>query len=95
MKKATGALKDPYRQITIIDIMVSFKRIEEFKPHIAQTLVQVASAGMYIIARVCLIDGMNHFVFVTYRLLVATISIAPFAYFLERCVLISYLHVFL
>lgn len=64
--------------------MVSFKRIKEFNPHLSQILVQVAFAGMYIITRVSMIDGMNHFVFVTYRQVVATIFIAPFAYFLER-----------
>lgn len=64
--------------------MVSFKRFKEYEHHVTQILVQVAFAGMYIITRVSLIDGMNHFVFVTYRQFVATISIAPFAYFLER-----------
>jgi drug/metabolite transporter (DMT)-like permease len=64
--------------------MVSFKRIKEFNPHLSQILVQVAFAGMYIITRVSFIDGMNHFVFVTYRQIIATVSIAPFAYFLER-----------
>lgn len=64
--------------------MVSFKRIEKFKPHISQIMYQVAFAGMYIIARVSLINGMNHFVFMALRQIIATLAIAPFAYFLER-----------
>lgn len=47
-------------------------------------MYQVAFAGMYIIARVSLINGMNHFVFMALRQIIATLAIAPFAYFLER-----------
>ena len=39
---------------------------------------------MNIIARVALDEGLNHFVFVAYKEAVATMAIAPFAYFLER-----------
>jgi hypothetical protein len=65
--------------------MVSFQAIEKFKPHLSQLIVQVAFAGMYIIARAAFVDGMNHFTFVTYRQVVATLAITPFAYLLERC----------
>jgi drug/metabolite transporter (DMT)-like permease len=64
--------------------MVSFKGFEKFKPHISQIIYQIAFAGMYIIARVSLIDGMNHFVFMAFRQAIATLAIAPFAYVLER-----------
>jgi len=64
--------------------MVSFKGIEKFKPLISQIMYQIAFAGMYIIARVSLINGMNHFVFMALRQIIATVAIAPFAYFLER-----------
>lgn len=58
--------------------------MEKFKPYLAQVAVQVAYAGMNIITRVALVDGMNHFVFVTYRQIFATLAIAPLAYGLER-----------
>eukprot|EP00253_Pinus_taeda_P009598 PITA_09598 len=64
--------------------MLSLKGIEKLKPHLSQIIVQVAFAGMLIIARIVLIHGMNPFVFVTYRQIVATFAIAPFAYLLER-----------
>lgn len=56
----------------------------QFKPHIAQIAVQACLAGMNIITRVALDDGMSHFIFVAYTLAVATVAIAPFAYFLEK-----------
>ena len=40
-----------------------------------------------IIAMVPLDEGLNHFVFVTYKEVVATMAIAPFAYFLERYIM--------
>lgn len=64
--------------------MISLKGFEKFKPHISQIIYQIAFAGMYIIARVSLIDGMNHFVFMALRQVIATLVIAPFAYVLER-----------
>lgn len=64
--------------------MASFQPIEKLKPYLSQIIVQVASAGVYIMVRIALGDGMNHFVFVTYRQIFATITIAPLAYFSER-----------
>jgi drug/metabolite transporter (DMT)-like permease len=64
--------------------MVSFKGIDNFKPYLGQIIVQISFAGMYIIARVAFIDGMSRFVFVTYRQVIATLAIAPFAYLFER-----------
>ncbi|KAH9329006.1 hypothetical protein KI387_001114, partial [Taxus chinensis] len=39
---------------------------------------------MNILARLALKDGMSFFVLVTYRMAIATLAIAPFAYVLER-----------
>eukprot|EP00253_Pinus_taeda_P012049 PITA_12049 len=64
--------------------MVSVKGIHNFKPYLAQIVIQISFAGMYIIARLAFIDGMSRFVFVTYRQLTATLAIAPLAYLLER-----------
>lgn len=68
------------------DTMISKPKIkmEKFKPHLAQISVRVIYAGMNIITRIALVDGMNPYVLVTYRQVVATLAIAPFAYVLER-----------
>lgn len=58
--------------------------LASFKPHIAQLMVQVCYAGMNILTRLALEDGMNHFIFVCYRQAVASLVLSPFAYFLER-----------
>ncbi|XP_049403378.1 WAT1-related protein At1g09380-like isoform X2 [Solanum stenotomum] len=47
-------------------------------------IVQVAYAGMVIISKLVMDGGMNAFVQSAYRPIFATISIAPFAFFLER-----------
>lgn len=59
-----------------------------FKPHVAEIAVQVCLAGMNIITRVALDEGMSHFVFVAYTLAVATVVISPFAFFLERYLIV-------
>lgn len=54
------------------------------KPYLAMVCLQFGYAGMYIITMVSLKRGMNHWIFVVYRHVVATIVIAPFALVLER-----------
>ena len=71
-------------------IMVSFQGIQKLKPHLSQIIYQLLFAGMNILSRIALIHGMNSFVFVTYRHFIATLAIAPFAYFLERRALIFF-----
>lgn len=46
--------------------------------------LQFGYAGMNIITKVSLTNGMSHYVLVVYRHAVATIVIAPFAFFVER-----------
>lgn len=46
--------------------------------------LQFGSAGMYVITMDALNKGMSHYVFVVYRNVIATITLAPFAFFLER-----------
>ncbi|KAG9138723.1 hypothetical protein Leryth_021027 [Lithospermum erythrorhizon] len=53
-------------------------------PFLLMVIVQLGSAGMNIISKLAMDTGMNPFIHVAYRQLFATISIAPFAYFLER-----------
>jgi len=58
--------------------------LASFKPHIAILVDQACIAGLNIITRIALVNGMNHFVLVAYTQAVATMVIGPFAYFLER-----------
>lgn len=60
------------------------KLIEQSKPYVAMISLQFGYAGMNIISKVSLSGGMNHFVLVVYRHAVATIVLAPFAFFVER-----------
>ncbi|KAK7301343.1 hypothetical protein RJT34_12206 [Clitoria ternatea] len=46
--------------------------------------LQFGSAGMYLITMDALNKGMSHYVFVVYRNVIATLTLAPFAFFLER-----------
>ncbi|KAK8492311.1 hypothetical protein V6N13_110024 [Hibiscus sabdariffa] len=54
------------------------------KLYLAMVSLQFGYAGMYIISMVCLKHGMSNFILATYRHVVATIVIAPFAFVLER-----------
>jgi hypothetical protein len=58
--------------------------IEKSTPYIAMISLQFGYAGMSIISKVSLNRGMSHFVLVVYRQAVATVILAPFAFFLER-----------
>ncbi|KAK9068498.1 hypothetical protein SSX86_012612 [Deinandra increscens subsp. villosa] len=54
------------------------------KPFFAVILLQIGFAGMDVISKVALNDGMNNYVFVVYRHAAATIVVAPFAIVLDR-----------
>ncbi|KAA3476751.1 WAT1-related protein [Gossypium australe] len=57
---------------------------DKVKPFLAIVSLQFGYAGMYIISLVSLKQGMSNFILCTYRHVVATIVIAPFAFVLER-----------
>lgn len=57
---------------------------EKLKPYLCVIVIQCGNAGLAIIAKDALNKGMNHYTFATYRNLIATIVIAPFALFFER-----------
>ncbi|XVE95455.1 hypothetical protein REPUB_Repub02eG0098900 [Reevesia pubescens] len=59
-------------------------RLHKMKPYLAMVSLQFGYAGMYIISMVSLKHGMSNFILATYRHVVATIVIAPFAFVLER-----------
>lgn len=51
---------------------------------LAVILLQFGYAGLSIIVKFALNQGMNHYVLVAYRMPIATAVIAPFAIVLER-----------
>ncbi|CAK7346997.1 unnamed protein product [Dovyalis caffra] len=58
--------------------------LKKVKPYLAMVSLQFGYAGMYIISMVSFKHGMSHYILATYRHVVATIVIAPFAFVLER-----------
>ncbi|XP_027367282.1 WAT1-related protein At5g07050-like [Abrus precatorius] len=56
----------------------------EFKPHLLMVLAQVGYTLLYFITETSFNHGMNPYVYVTYRHVVAGVVMFPFAYFLER-----------
>ncbi|XP_031126705.1 WAT1-related protein At2g37460 [Ipomoea triloba] len=54
------------------------------KPYLAVIFLQFGLAGMDIISKVALNEGMSNYVFVVYRHAVATLVIAPFAIILDK-----------
>jgi len=59
---------------------------ENMKHYTAMICLQFGYAGMNIITKVSLNQGMSHYVLVVYRHAFATASIAPFAFMFERFV---------
>ncbi|KAI3683759.1 hypothetical protein L1987_84274 [Smallanthus sonchifolius] len=67
---------------------VASGRMSEFfrkgKPFFAVIFLQFGLAGMDVISKVALNEGMSNYVFVVYRHVVATIAMAPFAMVLDK-----------
>ncbi|KAF1860839.1 hypothetical protein Lal_00000253 [Lupinus albus] len=55
-----------------------------FIPFLAMVLVQLGYAGMNITSKLAMQSGTNPLVLVAYRQIFGTLSLAPFAYWLER-----------
>ncbi|XP_041016005.1 WAT1-related protein At4g08300-like [Juglans microcarpa x Juglans regia] len=64
--------------------VMSCLELRKAKPYLAMVFLQFGYAGMYIVSMVSLKRGMSHYVLATYRHVVATILIAPFAVVFER-----------
>lgn len=64
------------------------------KPYLLMIGLQFGMAGNYIFGKDVLNHGMSRFVFIVYRNAMATIALAPFAFFIERCMslFLSLLH---
>ncbi|KAK1287314.1 WAT1-related protein [Acorus calamus] len=54
------------------------------KSYVAMVFLQFGYAGMFIIIMVSLKEGMNHYVLVVYRNIIAAAVVAPFAFYFER-----------
>ncbi|XP_038892005.1 WAT1-related protein At2g39510-like [Benincasa hispida] len=54
------------------------------KPYFGVLFMQFGSAGMAILAKFALNKGMSQYVFVFYRMIIATLIIAPFAFIFDR-----------
>ncbi|CAJ1971864.1 unnamed protein product [Sphenostylis stenocarpa] len=68
--------------------MECFKKVSEWfcnaKSYLIILSLQFGSAGMYLITMDALNKGMSHYVFVVYRNVIASVALAPFAFFFER-----------
>ncbi|GLJ41354.1 hypothetical protein SUGI_0855960 [Cryptomeria japonica] len=63
---------------------MGMEMFEKARPYIAMTSLQFGYAGMAILTKISLNNGMSHYVLVVYRHIVATLVLAPFAFFIER-----------
>ena len=54
----------------------------------AMVLVQLAYGGANILTKIALEKGLNQLVFVVYRHIIAMLLLGPFAYVLERLVIL-------
>ncbi|XP_043710228.1 WAT1-related protein At4g30420-like [Telopea speciosissima] len=59
-------------------------RLEDYKPVMAMVVLQFTYATLALFTRATLLQGMNPKVFVVYRQAIATLVIAPVAYFSDR-----------
>ncbi|KAG4379239.1 hypothetical protein GLYMA_17G207800v4 [Glycine max] len=56
----------------------------DYRPYLLLVAVQFGSAGMFIFGMDSIKKGMSHYVFIVYRNAIASVSLAPFAFVLER-----------
>ncbi|OMP09745.1 Drug/metabolite transporter [Corchorus olitorius] len=55
-----------------------------YKPHLSMIQTQVGAAIVYFLTEAAFNQGLNPYVYVTYRLLIGGLIMIPFAYFLEK-----------
>ncbi|RDX74001.1 WAT1-related protein [Mucuna pruriens] len=60
------------------------KNCDEWKPFLVMIVIDFSLTMVNILLKKVLQEGMNHMVFITYRLSVSTIFLAPIGYFKER-----------
>ena len=64
---------------------------EELKPAVVMVIVQVASTGSNFMYKIAMANGMGIQTIILYKLLFATVFMAPIAFFTERYKMISFL----
>jgi len=64
--------------------IAEMKNFDEWKPFLVMIAIDFCLTMVNILLKQVLQKGMNHLVFVTYRLSVSTIFLAPISYFKER-----------
>lgn len=60
------------------------KNWDEWKPFVAMIAVDFGFAVVNILLKKVVEEGMNHLVFITYRLCISSVFLAPIGYFWER-----------
>lgn len=60
------------------------KGFSKWYPVLVMIAVQFAFATINVLLKKVIDDGLDHLVFITYRLCVATLFLAPVAFFVER-----------
>lgn len=60
------------------------KSYEEWRPFIVMLAINFAFAGVNILLKKVLDEGINHLVLVTYRLSISAMFLAPIGYYMER-----------
>lgn len=79
----------------ILDRERTSKLFARSKPFLAVIFLQFGLAGMDILSKAALSEGMSNYVFVVYRHVIATVVIAPFAIILDKYISLSlsyYMH---
>jgi hypothetical protein len=72
------------RQKVIMSMEFLIRLFCRMKLYLAVILLQFGYAGMALIAKFALNQGMSHFVLIAYRMAIASLVIAPFAFVFER-----------
>ncbi|XVF71977.1 hypothetical protein PTKIN_Ptkin12aG0083900 [Pterospermum kingtungense] len=78
-KEAAG--RSLHKQEMASTLKTNFAR---YKPHVGMVVVQIFAAIVYFITEAAFNQGLNPYVYVTYRYSLAGLLMFPFAYFLER-----------
>ena len=60
------------------------KAVHEMESPLVMVVIQVALAGVTILYKLAASNGMNLMLVVAYRFILATVFLAPLAFFLER-----------
>lgn len=66
------------------------KNWDEWKPFLVMIAIDISLTAVNILLKKVLQQGMNHLVFITYRLSVSSIFLAPIGYFKERASVTQY-----